>query len=656
MRTSQPTTANASNGSLSRCLSRALYGVDGRAGLDGRAGRPAAVGGAGSGRQRYARQRVARVAIAFAAGATLMAQPGPSSAISGPAELEVGRRESTAAPVLNGSVEMIAYAAASSRHRQRSEIYTIHTDGSHRRQLTTAGGGDPAWSPDGMQLAFVGPDGIWLMDASGGSQRLVAAGSEPAWSPDGKRLSYACRDGEDLCVVDLQTGSSTVIVAATTSWPRVRSSTWSPDGTWIAFTRESADGDDYTNYRALFRVHPDGAGLIEIPDTYPEADLPAWSPDGGTILYTERYDGRGGEFSGDLFSIRPDGTAKTQLTDRIGRDQAGAWSPDGQRIALESEAGLYPDQAGIWTMAPNGTSRALVARNGRQPSWRPHFATAAPPPQPAASSTGPRISYVAATDAGHDLFTVRPDGTGTRRLTSSGGVREPVWSPDHKEIAYSSPARSGRILLRVMNVRTGESRRVARTDLYAGGPAWSPDGRRLAWGAFREVVVLHLGTGERYEIPMTSDGECCARDLAWSPNGRLIAFSEELRGITDVMIVPAKGGRSRRVTRLPGAERQLDWSPNGRRILFTRLPGPSWDRAADVWSIKPDGAGLRSVMTTRELDLTPAWSPNGRRLALYSDGPRAFGPSPAPGLWTVGAGGGTPELVVHDRTIAYVDW
>ncbi len=594
-------------------------------------------------------------AIVLAVSTALTVQPGPSAATSGPLGWEDGRLDP--APVSsNEAVGMIAYAA-STRDRQRFEIYTIHTDGSHRRQLTTAGGGDPTWSPDGMQLAFSRPDGIWLMDAAGGAQRRVAAGSEPAWAPDGARLSYACHDGADLCVVDLLTGSETVVLAATTSWPGVRSSTWSPDGTSIAFTRESAEGDDYTNYRGLFLVHPDGTGLTEIPDTYPEADLPAWSPDGGTILYTERYDGRGGEFSGDLFSVRPDGTAKTQLTARPGRDQAGAWSPDGQRIAIESEAGLYPDQAGIWTMAPDGTSRSLVVRNGWGPSWRPHFTAPALPPPPPVSATGPRIAYVAATDAGYDLFTVRPDGTGARRLTSGGSVREPVWSPDHKRIAYVSAPVSGRVLLRVMNVRTRESRRVAGADTYAGGAAWSPDGRRLAWGAFRKLVVLDLSTGERHRIPFTADGQCCARDLAWSPDGRLIAFSEGLNLKTSVItIVPVDGGPFRRLIKLRGEELHVDWSPRPERIVFTRKTGHYWDRAANVWSIKPDGTGLRSVMTTRNLDLSPAWSPNGRRLALYSDGPRAFGASPRPGLWTVGARGGSPELGVHDRTIAYVDW
>jgi Tol biopolymer transport system component len=351
------------------------------------------------------------------------------------------------------------------------------------------------------------------------------------------------------------------------------------------------------------------------------AILPAWSPDGSTILYTARYDGRDGEGSGDLWSIRPDETAKTQVTRSPGTDQAATWSPDGQRIALYSDGSYYPNKAGIWTMGLDGMSREFVVRDGWGPSWRTSFTASPTSAGEPAPTSGRRIAYVAATDAGYDLFTVRPDGTRLRRLTFSGRVQEPVWSPDHSRIAYVANSSA----LRVIDVKSGETRRVARAEYDSGGPAWSPDGNRLAWGAFHALVVFDLRTRERHRIPLKDDG-CCVRDPAWSPNGRRIAFSEEFGlGFSDIMIVPARGGRIRHVTRLKGEERHLDWSPNGRRIVFSHMSGRWWARGADVLSVKPDGTGIRSVMSTRQLDLTPAWSPNGSLLALYSDGPGRSG-------------------------------
>ena len=68
------------------------------------------------------------------------------------------------------------------------------------------------------------------------------------------------------------------------------------------------------------------------------------------------------------------------------------------------------------------------------------------------------------------------------------------------------------------------------------------------------------------------------------------------------------------------------------------------------------GTDLQVLMDTGGLDHAAAWSPSGRRLALFSDGPSRFGATPQPGLWTMGPRGGNPQWVVRDRSIAYIDW
>ena len=267
-------------------------------------------------------RRLLGVAIALAAGA-LTAQPGPSTLASGHPGWEGGQLGSAIVPSLEDAVGMIAYTGTIPG-RQRSEIYTIRTDGSQRRQLTTAGGFDPAWSPDGSQLAFARRDSIWLMDASGGSQRRVAVGSEPAWSPDGTRLSYVCHDRRICVSLTCRATSETVVVASTIDWPfpAVRRGPPTEAG---SRSPDTAPRGRLHRFRQLFRVHPGWCrGSLRIPNTYPEADRSGVVPDGETILYTERYDGRGGEFSGDLFLVRPDGTEKTQVTRPV-RNRPGAF-------------------------------------------------------------------------------------------------------------------------------------------------------------------------------------------------------------------------------------------------------------------------------------------------------------------------------------------
>ena len=382
-------------------------------------------------------------------------------------------------------VGLLAFTATSSA-KGRREVFTIRTDGSHRRQLTTRGGYYPAWSPDGARIAFVrGRGQIWLMDAGGGSLERVGRGYKPAWSPDGKRLSYECEEVPGLCVWDAASRTETVIVAPSDEWPAVQTPTWSPDGAWIAFARYSSEGDDYTSDRQLFRVRPDGSELTAIPNTAPLATSPAWSPDGSRIFYSERYDGRGGENSGDLWAIRPDGGGRTPVLRIPGMDdQAELVTGRGADRVLQLGRAL-PQHGWDLGDAADATGMELVTRNGGDPSWHPSFVAQPVVPVITARPSGPRIAYVATTDTGNDLFTVRSDGTRTRRLTSGQRVFEPVWSPDHSQLLYGRyDGRSFRAAWWVMDARTGKTRRVVgehrRTAalrrgrrMVGGSPGWA---------------------------------------------------------------------------------------------------------------------------------------------------------------------------------------
>ncbi|MBM7513226.1 Tol biopolymer transport system component [Nocardioides cavernae] len=462
-------------------------------------------------------------------------------------------------------------------------------------------------------------------------------------------MAYSCDEDSALCAVELDTHHVTTIVPPTTDGIHigVGQKDWSPDGSLIVFTGWSPEGDGYTNYRQLFVVHPDGTGLRAVPNTFPTGTGPAWSRDGSALLYAERYDGRGGEVSGDIYSIRPDGTARTPVVKQPGTDDDPAWSPDGRAIAFTSAALGYPRMQGIWTTSRDGRNRHLVVRGGEDPTWRPGFEAGATAPPAAPESSGRRIAYVAASDAGFDLFVVRPDGDRSRRLTKHGRAQNPEWSPDHKRIAYST-LHGG---IRVLRVDSGVDRKVAKSYGVAG-LTWAPSGRLLAWGGSEGLTILNLRTGHRRVIPI--EVGCCPRDPAWSPDGRVVAFSQDFSTQrTDIMTISPSGERLRRVTRLRGAEREAEWSPDGRTIAFTHEQGPWWMRSAEVLTVRGNGSDLRELAATDGMSYSPSWSDDGR-LAWYSDGRRAS-PAPRAGLWNLDARG-RRELLVPNRTIAYVAW
>jgi TolB protein len=553
---------------------------------------------------------------------------------------------------------MLAYTFGVGSHGQ-TRIATVWTDGSHKRVLTSGGAAyDPAWSPDGSQLAYSTYRGIALMTATGAGQHLVVPdGQHPAWAPDGHRLSYACEDG--LCVHDLTTGQSSVVVPATEDWPAVESSSWSPDGSSIAFTRISADGDDYTSDTQVWTVHADGTGPAGVPGTAPEGIEPLWSPDGTSIMYTEHYGGRGGEYSGDVWLVHPDGTARTSVLALLGSEFGSSWAPDGSRVVVSSAADLYPTMDGIWTLRPDGTDRRLVVREGWGASWRPGFDVPLPGTTGARPRPGPRVAYVAMTDTGFDLFTARPDGAGVRQLTTTGKVAAPEWSPDHHTLAFTVRSRRNGYSLWTVRADGHGLRRVTGVGYRPTELAWAPDGRAVAYGDGPHLCVYTLASRARKCRRISDNDVETVSHPSFAPGGDVLVFSlTDNTEVSHLMVVGARKGPVRRLTRLRGSELDPSWSPRGDSIAFTLALGDQFDRRGrtTVMTVRADGSHPRVLLATAGLDDGPAWSPDGRRVVVRSDGPRAAGGTAQPGVWVVDANGRHPRLAVPGRGIAYVDW
>jgi Tol biopolymer transport system component len=101
----------------------------------------------------------------------------------------------------------------------------------------------------------------------------------------------------------------------------------------------------------------------------------------------------------------------------------------------------------------------------------------------------------------HDLFVVRPDASGMRRLTSGSAIDlDPTWSPDGSKIAFTSD-RAGNDDIWVMNASGGGLTRLTSDPRRDWDPAWSPDGSRMAFGSFRsgneEIWVMDADGSNR---------------------------------------------------------------------------------------------------------------------------------------------------------------
>jgi TolB protein len=249
------------------------------------------------------------------------------------------------------------------------------------------------------------------------------------------------------------------------------------------------------------------------------------------------------------------------------------------------------------------------------------------------SATSPgrngRLVYQASVGRHVQLFSVRPDGTRARQLThlADSDAISPAWSPDGKRIAFARDYLAGtpNEHLDIVTIDADGSRLHAMglTGLN-GSPVWSPDGSRVLWahpGGFE--LAGPDGSGS-LSIAMAGD----VQSPTFSPDGKRIAFFRPERGGAGLYVVRIDGTGLRRVKAFPkGLAGKVDWSPDGARIAYST---PDFDRSglsANVYTIRADGTGLVQLThdnggaTQNGLD---SWSPDGKQFAFVSNRSGSF--------------------------------
>lgn len=262
-----------------------------------------------------------------------------------------------------------------------------------------------------------------------------------------------------------------------------------------------------------------------------------------------------------IFTIGPSGTGLSKISTLPRFDSSPSWSPDGKKIAF---AGVSKGNLDVYVVNTDGSRLVRITRSPARdtsPSWSPD---------------GKRIAF--ARQRGEEgensvcdscIVTIKLNRTGSKRLTSTRGLASnPAWSPDGKQIAYSLfVRRSGGDIFK-MNAADGSQKKNLTNTRRAqeSEPDWSPDGKKLAYtsftesqGAFDRIFTMNADGSNQTNLTGRDGGWA----PAWSPDGSKIVFSNVNPDAPnfDIFVMKADGTGVTRLTRSEVFEWEPDWQP-----------------------------------------------------------------------------------------------
>jgi Tol biopolymer transport system component len=253
----------------------------------------------------------------------------------------------------------------------------------------------------------------------------------------------------------------------------------------------------------------------------------------------------------DLYVVPAGGGGERRLTDDPGADTLPRWTPDGVRIVFTSDRTGRPQ---LWEVPAGGGEARRLRRND------------ATEYQADVSLDGKALAFLSNLD-GPERLLVQDRASGAVREIVRHGDRtifgNPHWSPDGRFIACSSNHRIGHQIY-VVEVATGQERRISAVASGGCEPRFSRDGRRVVYvsrdhlRSTSRLVEHDLATGEERALV---SWPALNYDPVYSPDGAELAFASTIAGEYAIYRQRLSDGQAWRVTFGPGSARSPDYRP-----------------------------------------------------------------------------------------------
>jgi len=469
------------------------------------------------------------------------------------------------------------------------DLWSVPREGGAAARVTSGSGNetDPAFSPDGQQIAFTGEyDGnvdVFIVPASGGVPKRLTWHPSPdrvlGWTTDGKRILFSSARTAYSRFAEMFTVPAEGGVEEKLPFPSGYEASMAPDGQSIAYEPIGRAFTMWKKYRGgqttrIWLARLSDSSIVKVPRANSNDFNPMWAGDRVYFLSD-----RNGPVT--LFAYEIKSKAVREAIPNRGLDVKSASLGPGA-IVYEQFGGIH-----LYDLKSGKTSPVPIRVQGDFGELRPRLVNVGRRLGSAAVSPSAARAVFAARG---EIITVPAEKGDPRNLTNTPGImeRDPQWSPDGKSIAYLSDE-SGEYALHVRPQNgAGQVTKIELKPGFYRSPQYSPDSKRIALvDTFARLWYVDLETRKQVEVAQDTyqmrNGDISG---VWSPDSKWLAYSKVLPNrLSAIHLYSLAEGKSTQVTDGMSDATHPVFDRDGKYLYFTASTNSGEGLGLDIHAI-----------------------------------------------------------------------